>query len=149
MIDVLQPEAAGAAAPTFLTFLLPRRPTVLLADSDERASAALVLLLAGLGFHALEARDADDAMALVREEPEIDLLLVAEDIAGLPVAELVAAAEKLSPRLEHLVMSATGRVPGIARDHVLMKPFDGETLKAAIERLLRGEPATDDRRQAA
>ena len=144
MIDVLQPEAAGAARPTLLTFLLPRRPTVLLAESDERASAALVLLLAALGFHALEARDAAEAIEIVREEPAVDILLVADDVSGLPVAELVATAQKLSPRLDYLVMSDRKRVPAIDRGRVLVKPFGHEALKAALERLLRGRPAEKD-----
>jgi len=144
MIDVLQPDAAGAAEPTLLTFLWPRRPTVLLADSDEQASAKLVLLLAALGFHAIEARDATDAIAHVNEEPAIDILLAADTVAGMPVAELVEAVQNLSPRLEHLVMSDKVQVAGIAPGHVLQRPFDGTTLKEALDRLLRGSEGAED-----
>jgi signal transduction histidine kinase/DNA-binding response OmpR family regulator len=91
-----------------------------------------------LGFEALEAPDAQDALALLKQDPDITILLTDLGLPGMNGRELVEEALRLKPGLK--VVIATGysarESEGMARAQgigYLIKPFDMEQLRNALE----------------
>ncbi|HZF76470.1 MAG TPA: response regulator [Acetobacteraceae bacterium] len=112
-------------------------PTVLLVvEDDELVRLTLVEGLGDAGFDVVEAEDAEAALSLLSEKPEISALLTDINLPGADGFVLARAARRLRPNLP--VVYASGRiaeaVPGRALPDApfLAKPFTPAFAAAAI-----------------
>lgn len=119
------------------------KPAVILVVEDE----LLVRLLANdileeAGFHTIEARDGQEALAILELQPNVRLLFTdatMPNVDGFTLAKVVAGRW---PDVHILVTSALPPPPGAlpARARFLGKPYDPEKLLAAVAQFL-GEAA--------
>ena len=91
-------------------------------------------ILQETGFATFHARDASDAMAMLRSHPEIELLITGADLSGQDDGvELTRAVSRERPDIQ-IVVTASGReilgsdVPEGTR--VLRKPFSSSELRS-------------------
>ena len=87
-----------------------------------------------IGFETAQAGDAHEALALLRQDGDISVLLTDLGLPGMSGRELVAEALKLKPGLKVIIASGystPGDVPAGAR--CLVKPFDMQQLRKALE----------------
>ena len=114
------------------------KPTVILIVEDE----LLVRLLANdileeAGFHTVEARDGQEALAVLELQPNVRLLFTdaaMPNVDGFTLAKVVA---ERWPKVDILVTSALPPRPGAlpARARFLAKPYDPDDLTSALGRL--------------
>ncbi|WPB56960.1 response regulator [Xylophilus sp. GOD-11R] len=125
---------------------------VLVVEDDAQVRQGIVECLRLLGYTVHEATDGAAGLhALERHRP--DLLLVDYLMPGMNGAELITAARRLHPGMP--ILLATGYADMaqvekvIGRQSVLAKPFDLETLGAAVASELRGQTASTAAHDAA
>ncbi|HUR95826.1 MAG TPA: PAS domain S-box protein [Gemmatimonadales bacterium] len=134
------PEEPGLTAPGEI----PRgRETVLVVEDDELVRLLATRLLATQGYTAMEARNGQEALELVRGRPgEIRLVLtdvVMPEVGGLEFARRLA---ELEPELPVLFMSGFTEEEVVRRGLLdpnapyLQKPFDASTLGRRIREVL-------------
>jgi CheY-like chemotaxis protein len=91
--------------------------------------------LRGMGHEVAEAGTGEQAMALLRERPEVDLLITDLGLPGMSGQDLVAAARQLRPALPVLLASGYdvdgAAFPGLDRVGWLAKPFTVDDLARA------------------
>ncbi len=113
---------------------------VLVVEDAEVVRMLTVEVLEELGFEALEAGDAAQALALLEHQP-VDLLLTDVGLPGMNGQELAERACTLHPALR--VLFATGYAESIRpdptradRQGVIAKPFGLEELREKVSALL-------------
>jgi CheY-like chemotaxis protein len=130
--------------------MAPLRPasgheTILAVDDDEEVLAMVSENLDALGYHVLTAADAGRALAILREEAEIDLLF--SDVVmpgGMNGAQLAIEARRLRPSLKVLLTSgytaaALSREHGLPGDlELLGKPYRGDELARKLRLVIGG-----------
>ncbi len=82
------------------------QPVVLVVEDDAMVRLAAVDMVESLGFTALQAGEAAEALAIVRGEARIDVLFTDIGLPGMRGPELAAKAVELRPRLK--VVFASG-----------------------------------------
>jgi signal transduction histidine kinase/CheY-like chemotaxis protein len=112
------------------------RPKVLVVEDSPLIRLTTVDMVEELGLVCLEAANGSDALALLRGNTEIELLLTDLGLPGMSGAELVEEARRLRPAIRIVVASGyseaadpAGTLAGIAR---LQKPFTLDQLRAAL-----------------
>lgn len=110
-------------------------PRVLIADDEAMLRIVAAETLEEAGFTVSEAGDGDSALAILKSDPSIDLLVSDIKMPGLNGIELAEAGLKLRPELKVLLMTAyaTETLPDSLRAHgleILRKPFDLDRLSA-------------------
>jgi CheY-like chemotaxis protein len=120
---------------------MPRRPKILVVEDDPSLRLFVVGRLNHLGFTALTAEAADEALAIIEKHPEVTLLftdiVLAGQVDGLDLAE---SARALRPDLKLIFTS--GYAPENIKhkvgpgEHVLPKPFTGAALEAKLRQVL-------------
>jgi CheY-like chemotaxis protein len=115
---------------------------VLVVDDDMFVRRATSRALRARGYHVYEANDASAALRLLRDQPEIELLVTDVVMPGLDGRELARAAREDRPRLKVLFISgymddAVLR-HGIERAQVpyLEKPFASHALAGRVRQVL-------------
>jgi CheY-like chemotaxis protein len=108
--------------------------TVLAVDDDELVLMSTVALLEDLGHTVLEARSGDEALAALRREPGVDLIITDQAMprmTGIQLAEAV-----LAERADIPIILATGyaELPADANPSLrkLGKPFGQADLARAV-----------------
>jgi PAS domain S-box-containing protein len=141
----------GAAADWF-TQLATSPPatgrSVLLVEDNAIVRDGLMLLLQQLGHRPIAAADAEEASALLDQNPQIELLLTDIGLPGMNGRQLARIARGRKPGLK--VLFATGYDTTIggerplaevdANTGLLMKPFFEEDLIKEIQRLFQTAP---------
>ncbi|HLO66734.1 MAG TPA: response regulator [Holophaga sp.] len=117
----------------------PSRPLrVLLVDDDELFRSAARSLLETLGHHVEEARSGPEALARLREEGAVDLVLLDLNMPGMDGAEALGPLQEIRPGQSVLLCTgyADDRVPALLKRfpavRVLRKPFGLEEIRQAI-----------------
>ncbi len=117
--------------------------TVMIIDDERPVLDIGGRLLASLGYAVLEAKNADEAIALARTHPgDIDLLLTDVIMPDLNGPELAKEIKNIRPGIKVVFMSGYTadqlEVSGIPRDEVslLEKPFNLSTLAHMIREVL-------------
>jgi CheY-like chemotaxis protein len=117
--------------------------TILAVEDDSAVREHVTAQLRGLGYHVLEASTGGEAMEIVKQSPEIDLLFT--DVVmpgGMGGRELAETVRKLRPDLKVLYTSGYtensidhhGRLdPGVK---LLNKPYRREQLAAKVREVL-------------
>ncbi len=116
---------------------------VLIAESERELRETAESVLGVAGYRTFAAAQADEALAVLREHPEIDLLFTDTRMAG-PASgySLARAAKELRPDLK--VLYATDRPDELLRldspidpEHILPKPYEAVDLERAVSWLLQ------------
>jgi DNA-binding NtrC family response regulator len=113
---------------------------VILAESQTRLRGLIAVLLAGKGVSVSEARDAVQALQLLKENPGTSLLLC--DMSDSNGHSFLEDALKLRPELKLLILitHAGERPPPAAlrarEMRTVVKPFDPERLCALVAEML-------------
>jgi CheY-like chemotaxis protein len=118
-----------------------RVPTVLVLDGDEALRDAVSLQLRSLGYGALEAKDAAQALQLFLDGHKVDLLLTEAAVPGMACTELLDAVRALKPDLPFIIMSNRLDAARASRPDCLRKPFKVEQLKDKLDAALGARAA--------
>jgi PAS domain S-box-containing protein len=141
-IDLLVPrhqDAAAEAAPTPTPRAAARAgETVLLVEDDPAVRLLVGDLLGDLGYQAVTASDAREALALLPQMPRVDLLLTDVGLPGLDGRALADMVRRTHPELKVLFMTAYAE-RALSRSaflgegmDMIAKPFDVDVLSAKI-----------------
>jgi CheY-like chemotaxis protein len=124
---------------------------VLVVDDEEQVRVLAESILRDCGYQTLSAANVDQALALVRAEPSIELVFtdinLADDTeAGLvhPGLELAQQARRLRPALRVLYTTGTSLTDGMKALFVegsgfLAKPYDINQLSTAVAGMVAGK----------
>ena len=121
--------------------------TVLVVEDEQSLREVTVALLQGAGYRVLQARDAEEALAILGgPDPTIDLLLTDVVMPGKSGAELAREGKDLRPKLRSLFTSGyTGDLvsrQGVPKDEELFieKPFTKKLLLSKVYSVLHSGP---------
>ncbi len=136
-----EPALVAEAKPADAPHAAPPRPaTVLIVEDDDAVLTTAQAGLASLGYFTLTARDAGEAIAILRRGTPVDLLFT--DIVmpgGTNGVELARAARRLRPDIQVLLTSgyAAASSEGISEGFVVLeKPYHQAQLAATIGRVM-------------
>ena|SRR5215472_1033161 len=111
--------------------------TILMVEDDELVRMSVKSLIETLGYRVVPARNALDALEILRQDTPISLLFT--DVVlpgGMHGPQLVAEARRLRPELKVLYTSGYPEsqcpVEGLARSEQLSKPYEPEELAAKL-----------------
>jgi two-component system cell cycle sensor histidine kinase/response regulator CckA len=116
-------------------------PTILLVDDDPFMLRLMDLILRDAGYQIIQARSGDDALAAIREQPKVDLVISDVVMPGMDGELLRSMVSHNWPSCKFIVCSgypdkcwdlANGEVP-IA---TLPKPFTASVLKDRVREVL-------------
>jgi len=114
----------------------------ILAVEDEALVRMLIVeTLADAGHTVLEAANGEDALATVRETPDLEMIVTDVRMAKMDGFALAVAARALYPKMCVLFMTGymgTDMPSKVPNAKVLQKPFDPDELLVAIEAMLAG-----------
>ena len=118
--------------------------TILLVEDEADVRHSTVELLSALGYHVLEAEDAENAVAMVEAGAQVDLLF--SDVIMPGKVSALALGEAVMARLPRAqVLFTSGYAEGVlthdgkldAGVNLLQKPYSADVLSARIRHLLR------------
>ncbi len=136
--------AAGAVPDAAPVEASPPRLCVLVVEDEALIRMTTTTLIADLGHAAIEAADGAQALALLREDPAIDVLMVDLGLPDMDGRELVARARALRPGMAVIVATGSGELWNIEDTVPLPKPYDETMLRAAFAALpARSNRVTD------
>jgi len=127
--------------PTAPTEIPKSAPTILLVDDDPFMLRLMDLILRDAGYQIIQARNGDDALTAIREQPKVDLVISDVVMPGMDGELLRATVSRHWPACKFIVCSgypdkcwdlANGEVP-IA---TLPKPFTASVLKDRVREVL-------------
>lgn len=96
----------------------------LVVDDEDLVRASTVHMLRELGYDVLEANSAEHALAIMKTEPEIDVLVTDHLMPGTTGTDLIEQARMLKPEIRALLISGYAENAGISAELPrLTKPF--------------------------
>jgi CheY-like chemotaxis protein len=112
---------------------------ILAVDDDPLVLAGTIAMLEDLGHSVLAASSAEEALAMVRAAPHLDLVISDQVMPGTSGAHLVEALRKDNAALPMILASGFAELPGDLHPSTvrLSKPFDMAQLADAISQALR------------
>lgn len=113
--------------------------TVLVVEDDPAVREIVTQFLRGAAYYVLEARDSDEAVAVVRRDPRIiDLLVTDIVLPGQSGPELAGALREFAPKMRTLFISGypSDAVGGSRSPAFLAKPFSRAAFLQAVRRAL-------------
>ncbi|EGF93187.1 sensory box protein [Asticcacaulis biprosthecium C19] len=111
--------------------------TILVVDDEDLVRATTTDMLTELGYKVVEAASAEDALHVLRDRHDIDMLVTDHLMAGMNGTDLVRQMRAERPDLLTLVVSGYADIEGVTPDIArLVKPFRQTDLAAAIKQLL-------------
>lgn len=121
---------------------------ILIVEDADSVRELTATLLALAGYRCLQAPDVDRALAVLRSDEPIDLLLTDVGLPGMDGRELADAARQARPTLPVLFLTgytphslALGDFLGAGMD-MMTKPYDAEALLARVAQMVRGTRAS-------
>ncbi len=129
--------AISAPKPVAAEADVPRRGKVLVVEDVALIRMTTVDMVEQLNFPVCEAGDGPEALSLLRQDGDIDILLTDLGLPGMDGRQLVEEALRLKPSLKVIIASGysvraeDAKLTGVA--HHLTKPFDLARLKRALE----------------
>lgn len=120
-------EPAAASAPM----------TILLVEDDALIAMSTVGLLEDLGHRVVDASRGSEALAILRERPDVDLMITDYSMPGMTGAEVARAARGMRPDLPILLATGFADLPDGEELNLprLRKPYLQQQLAAEIARL--------------
>jgi signal transduction histidine kinase/FixJ family two-component response regulator len=113
--------------------------TVLVVEDDAAVREIVTQFLRGAAYHVLEARDSEEGMALVKQDPRvIDLLVTDIVLPGVSGPELAGQIRVFAPQMRTLFISGypSDSVGGPKSPVFLAKPFSRAAFLQAVRRAL-------------
>ena len=132
---VAEPTAPAAiAAPASV-----RPLAVLLVDDDVLVLHSAAAMLEDLGHGVISANSGEQALRLLEQHPEVDMVITDQAMPRMTGAELAAAARTMRPQLPIVVASGYAELPGGSDSSLtrLAKPFTQTELTDAIRQAIR------------
>jgi PAS domain S-box-containing protein len=136
----LEPPSATAEPPVEPS---PRKPVVLVVEDNDAVRDVAAAMIEDMGFETLQACNGNEALRIIEQRQDIDLVLSDVIMAGgMNGPELASKALKVRPALKLLFMS--GYAPGSVRQiqelpksfDLVNKPFTRNDLTAKVMRAL-------------
>ena len=119
----------------------PAAGIVLLVDDEELVRMSTADMLADLGYAVIEANSAEEALRLLDDNPQINLLVTDHLMPGMTGTELAREVRSKQPDVAVLIVSGYADVEGIAPDLPrLTKPFRQIDLAASVAALAPVSP---------
>lgn len=115
-----------------------KKLTILVVDDDALISMSTVDMLEDLGHEVIEANTGDSALAILSDNPTIDLLITDYSMPKMNGAQLALAARKLRGQLPILLATGYAEIPpgaGIELPRI-GKPYHQAQLAAEISKLV-------------
>ena len=118
--------------------------TVLIIEDDETVRQLVIEVLNELGYAAIEARNGDEAIAILKSSQSLDLMVSDVGLPGLNGRQIATIAREYRPDLQILFMTgyaadATDRPnflgPGM---DLILKPFSMEAIAVRIRSIIGG-----------
>lgn len=113
--------------------------TVLVVEDDPAVREIVTQFLRGAAYHVLEARDSEEAVAIVKHDPRvIDLLVTDIVLPGQSGPELAGTLRVFAPQMRTLFISGypSDSVGGSRSPAFLAKPFSRAAFLQAVRRAL-------------
>ena len=135
------PVAKHSSAREQPTRTSEQKMTVLVVDDDALIAMSTALMVEDLGHEVLEVNSGSQALDLLRNGRQVDLLITDFSMPKMNGAQLARAAKELRPTLPILLATGYADLPDGA-DHGLPrigKPYHQEQLAAAIAATIRGQ----------
>lgn len=112
--------------------------TILLVEDDEVVRTLTSELLAELNYRVFEAEDAPEALAILRSEQPLDLLMTDICLPGMSGYRLMALARQLRPTLRGLFASGYGDSVEFAEGDAqqvatICKPYSPALLRSTLQ----------------
>jgi CheY-like chemotaxis protein len=144
-IDVWLPVSAEASATQNLATVRLRgvkaSGVCLLVDDEELVRMSTADMLGDLGFSVREARSAEEALRLIDDGLEIDVLVTDHLMPGMTGVDLVRALRRRHPTAPALIISGFAETDSIAPDLLrLAKPFRQADLAATLAKAMPARP---------
>jgi signal transduction histidine kinase/CheY-like chemotaxis protein len=143
LLPRVEPAGGGEAARAGAGAVRGRGETVLVVEDQPAIRRMAAEMLGGLGYEALEAADADAALALAADRAgRIDLLLTDVAMPGMNGRELAERLRRHHPDTRVLFMSGYAEDEVLARGvdrgavELLRKPFRTDELAARVRKVL-------------
>ena len=116
--------------------------SVMVVDDEDVLLEMIAALIEDIGHRAVVATNGKEALAALKANPELPLLVISDVMMPQMDGIALARAIKTDPRacmVPIVLMSAASRPPqdGIA-DHFIHKPFDLERIEVLIEQYAAG-----------
>jgi PAS domain S-box-containing protein len=125
------------AAPEFTN-----RAVILVVDDDPLIAMSTVEMLEDLGHQAIECNSAAQALTILKDGQEIDLMLTDQAMPGMTGLELAELAHKVRPKMPILLATGYADLPASQiKLPRLSKPYLQSELQEEINRLLNAEVA--------
>jgi CheY-like chemotaxis protein len=125
-------------------------PLILIVDDDEGLRLWAAATLQAAGYPILQAADANAAVKLLEQHPTVSMLFTDIIMPGMDGFALADLAVRRWPGLRVLYTTTREKLrdaddqPGLLHGIILLKPYTGEELAAAIEKTLI-RPAPEQR----
>ncbi|NGM20613.1 response regulator [Roseomonas stagni] len=133
---------AATANPAPLPAALPKTDPkrVLVVDDDALVAAGTAMMLEDLGHHAMIARSGQDALAVIRGDDAIDLVLTDYAMPGMNGLDLADQLRRDRPALRVVLATGHAELPAAATDWLprINKPYGQQDLAALVARLTAG-----------
>ena len=143
--EIWLPQASGMPGAAEPAQAPPPHPSrvlrVLLVDDDPLVLASTAGILEELGHDVVAVEGGEQALALLRDGPAVDVVVTDYGMPGMTGLDLAEAARAVLPGLPVVLATGYGDTPepGISGVTTLRKPFGQEPLTAAIEESLAAE----------
>ena len=117
-------------------------PLILIVDDDEGLRLWAAATLQAAGYPILQAADANAAVKLLEQHPTVSMLFTDIIMPGMDGFALADLAVRRWPGLRVLYTTTREKLrdaddqPGLLHGIILLKPYTGEELAAAIEKTL-------------
>ena len=125
-------------------------PLILIVDDDEGLRLWAAATLQAAGYPILQAAEANAAVKLLEQHPTVSMLFTDIIMPGMDGFALADLAVRRWPGLRVLYTTTREKLrdaddqPGLLHGIILLKPYTGEELAAAIEKTLI-RPAPEQR----
>src|SRR6202008_3294759 len=131
-------RAAEAFAQPEATQAITAPATILLIDDDSLIAASTVALLEDLGHRVVEAHSGKEALAILREGLNPDLVITDHAMPGMTGTDLAVRLRVQNPKLPILLATGYAELQGQLPIELprLAKPYTQEQLSLEIARLL-------------
>jgi CheY-like chemotaxis protein len=109
---------------------------ILVVDDDDQIRQIALRQLASLGYRVLEASNGADALAILAQDADIQLLFVDLNMPGMGGKTVAAEAGRLWPNLKILFASGEGEAADSSGAYFLMKPYRKKELAEKVMEVL-------------
>ncbi|KQT60707.1 hypothetical protein ASG54_24955 [Aureimonas sp. Leaf460] len=119
--------------------------TVLVVEDEALVRMLVVDVLEDLGYRAIEAGSADEAIPYLKAEGRIDLLMTDVGLPGMNGRQLAEVAREARPELKILFVTGYAEKAAVRGDFlgdrmdIVTKPFVFETLATKIRQMIEGD----------